>query len=111
MSALIAEHIVEAFRRKLEEELWEVAEPVMRKKAEEMIAALGVELVRALDADMFNDRLTIHLNFPLKPKEDKPQCPKSLSCGIYANTPTCVEQEHFVCPYKMGKLKEAKEVK
>lgn len=43
----------------------------MRKKAEEMIASLGVELVRCLDADQFNNRLTIRLNFPLKPKEGK----------------------------------------
>jgi len=70
MNPLIGEHILKAFQKELEKELWEVAEPVMRKKAEEIIASLAVRLVKEIHPEEYGDHLKIVLGFPIQ-KVDK----------------------------------------
>ena len=70
MNPLIGDHILEVFQKELEEELWKVAEPVMRKRAEEIITSLAVKLVREIHPEECADYLKIVLGFPIQ-KVDK----------------------------------------
>jgi len=68
-SSLVGEHILKVFQKELEEELWKIAEPIMRKKAEEIITSLAVRLVKEIHPEENQDYLKIVLGFPIQKVE------------------------------------------